>query len=63
MMCQNCRFAGKPYRDEFTGKIEHVCSIAEPLVDAFGDSLAITSNMVTDCEGFESKTAGGLING
>ena len=44
MMCQNCRFASEPYRDKFTGKIEYVCSIAEPLVDAFGDSIDRTVN-------------------
>lgn len=55
MMCQNCRFASEPYRDMFTGKIEYGCSIAEPIIGEFGDSIAVTSNMVTDCKGFEPK--------
>lgn len=53
--CENCRFAIKPYKDPFTGRIEYSCSIAKPIVDNFGDSMAITSNMVTNCEGFEPK--------
>lgn len=53
--CERCRFAANPYKDPFTGRTEYGCSIAEPIVDNFGDSVAITSNMVTDCKGFESK--------
>lgn len=53
--CKNCRYAVEPYRDPFTGKIEYCCSIAEEIVNEFGDRTMITSNMVTSCEGFEPK--------
>lgn len=54
-ICKNCRYAVDPYRDPFTGKTECFCGIAEPMIDAFGDTTFITSNMVTSCEGFEPR--------
>ena len=53
--CENCRFSINPYKDPFTGRTEYFCSIAEAIVDNFGDSIAITSNTVIDCHGFEPK--------
>ena len=53
--CGNCRFAINPYKDPFSGRTEYFCSIAEAIIDNFGDSIAITSNTVIDCKGFEPK--------
>lgn len=54
-ICKNCIYAVNPYKDPFTGKIECCCSIAENIVNNFGDQTIVTSNIVTSCEGFEPK--------
>ena len=55
-ICKSCRYAVDPHKDPFTGKTICLCSIAEPIIGAFGDQYLISSNMVTSCEGFEPRT-------
>lgn len=54
MKCKNCIFSTNPHID-FTGQIVYGCSIKEPIVDAFGDSTLVTSNIIKDCKDFKLR--------